>query len=334
MRTKVTIAIPAYNAELWLRDTLNSALAQSLPAHEIIVVDDGSKDRTGEVARSFGDRVRYVRQTNQGVSAARNTAIREATGDWIAFLDSDDLIVFEKLEKQVALIEANPELVVVYSAFSYLYPDGKTRLVPAFPAADLWPALRYRTPILPSASLVRRSALAEVGGFSTEYHYGEDWELWLRVVRRYTANAFQDHPESLTFYRCWESNATNNFLRTATAALQLLDTVLLDDLKGIEKKLWRRKIEARIYYYNLALGFREARNDRYWEYAIESFLKWPFWGKVVPAERYKVLAHMVYTRLRDSRMSLAYWWPTRRCREGLVTTRNENGDENTVVKGT
>jgi glycosyltransferase involved in cell wall biosynthesis len=334
VRTKVTIAIPAYNAELWLRDTLNSALAQSFPAHEIIVVDDGSQDRTGEVARSFGDKVRCIRQANQGVSAARNTAIREATGDWIAFLDSDDLIVSEKLERQVALIEANPGLVVVYSAFSYLYPDGTTQQMPAFPAADLWPALRYRTPILPSTSLIRRSAFEEVGGFRTDYHYGEDWELWFRLVRRYTAKAFQDIPERLTLYRCWENNATKNFMRTATAALRLLDTVLLDDLKGIEKKLWKRKIEARIYYYNLSLGFREARNDRYWEYAIESFLKWPLWGAVVPADRYKVFAHMFYTRLRNSRMSLAYWWPTRRCREGLVTTQSDNVDGNTVISGT
>jgi glycosyltransferase involved in cell wall biosynthesis len=331
VRTKVTIAIPAYNAELCLRETLNSAVAQSLPAHEIIVVDDGSQDRTEEIAHSFGDSVRYIKQFNQGVSAARNTAIREATGDWISFLDSDDLMLPEKLEKQVALVEANPELVVVYSAFSYLYPDGTTQQMPSFPATDLWPALRYRTPILPSTSLIRRAALEEIGGFSTDYHYAEDWELWFRLVKRYTAKAFLDIPESLTLYRCWESSATRNFERAATAALRLLDTVLLEDLSGVEKKMWKRKIEARIYYH-LALSLRDARNDRYWEYAIESFLKWPLWGKVVPAYRYQVLAHMFYTRLSDFRMSLAYWWPTRRCRESLLTAHSDK--TKTVISGT
>jgi glycosyltransferase involved in cell wall biosynthesis len=317
VRPKVTIAIPAYNAELWLRDTLDSALAQTFPAHEIIVVDDGSKDGTEAVTRSFGDRVRYVRQPNQGVSAARNTAIREATGDWIAFLDSDDLIVPEKLAKQVAVIEANSQLVVVYSAFSYLYSNGTSQRTPVFPAVDLWPGLRYRTPILPSTAMIRRSALEEVGGFSTEYHYAEDWELWLRLVRRYTKKAFQDVPEALTIYRCWENNATKHFMRTTAASLRLLDTTLLEDLSGIKKWAWKRRIEARIYYH-VSLGFREAQSERYWEYAIESFLKWPLWGAVVPFYRYRVFAHMFYTRLRSFRMSSAYWWPTRRCREGLV----------------
>ena len=141
MRTKITVAIPAYNAERWLRETLDSAFGQTFPAHEIIVVDDGSKDGTEEIARSFGDRVRYIKQPNQGVSAARRTAIREATGDWIAFLDSDDLMAPEKLEKQVALIEANPSLVVVYSAFTYLYEDGITSVAPVFPARNLWISL-------------------------------------------------------------------------------------------------------------------------------------------------------------------------------------------------
>jgi glycosyltransferase involved in cell wall biosynthesis len=319
MRTKVTIVVPAYNAELWLRDALDSAIAQSYPAHEIIVVDDGSKDRTEEIARSFGEKIRYIQQPNQGVSAARNTAIREATGDWIAFLDSDDLIVPDKLEKQVAVIEANPELVVVYSAFQYLYPDGSTKPMPAFPAADLWPALRYRTPILPSTAMIRRSALEEVGTFSTEYAHGEDWELWFRLVRRYSAAAFQDMPERLTVYRSWENNVTKNFMRATTSSLRLLDTVLLADLSGIRKNIWKRKIEARIFYH-VAIACREIESDRHWEYAIESFLKWPLWGAVLPVHRYRVFAHMLYTRLRKFRLSAAYWWPRRRCREDLTTT--------------
>jgi glycosyltransferase involved in cell wall biosynthesis len=319
VRTKVTIVIPAYNAELWLRDALDSAVAQSYPAHEIIVVDDGSKDRTEEIARSFGDKIRYIKQPNQGVSAARNAAIREATGDWIAFLDSDDLMVPEKLEKQVAVVEAKPGLIVVYSAFQYFYPDGTTQKMSAFPAEDLWPALRYRTPILPSTAMIRRSAFDEVGGFSTEYAYGEDWELWFRLVRRYTARGFQDMPEELTMYRSWEKNAMKNFMRAAASSLRLLDTVLLNDLTGLEKRIWKRKIEARIFYH-VSIACREVQNERYWEYAIESFLKWPLWGAVVPLHRYRVFAHMLYMRLRNFRLNAAYWWPRRRCREVLSLT--------------
>jgi len=318
VRTKVTIVVPAYNAERWLQDALNSAVAQTYEAHEIIVVDDGSADLTGEIARSFGDKVHYIRQSNQGVSAARNTALRAATGDWIALLDSDDFLAPEKLEKQVAMIEANPELVVVYSAFQYLYTNGKTYQMTSFPAAKLWPGLRYRTPILPSTSMIRRSALEEVGGFSTEYHHGEDWELWVRLMRRYSAKAFQDVPENLTTYRFWENNVTKNFTRTAAAALRLVDTVLLEDLSGINRTIWKRKIESRIFYH-VSVNYREAESERYWAYAIESLLRWPLWGEVVPAYRYRVFALMLYTKLRNFRLSMAYWWPERRCREQLTS---------------
>src|ERR1700722_20888411 len=118
--TKITVAIPVYNSEHCLRETLESALAQTFPAHEIIVVDDGSTDGTAALVQSFGDRVRYIRQENSGASAARNNAIQHATGDWIAFLDHDDLFQPSKLDKQRAVIEANPQFVVIYSAFTFL----------------------------------------------------------------------------------------------------------------------------------------------------------------------------------------------------------------------
>jgi glycosyltransferase involved in cell wall biosynthesis len=316
VRTKITVAIPAYNAEPWLRETLDSVLAQSFPAHEIIVVDDGSKDGTEEVARSFGDRIRYIKQPNQGVSAARRMAILEATGDWIAFLDSDDLMAPEKLEKQVAVIEATPSLVVVYSAFTYLYGDGTTSVAPVFPAQNLWPALRYRTPILPSTSIVRRSALEEIEAFKGWTNTGEDWQLWFCLVRRYGKDAFRDVPESLTFYRSWENSASKNFKRFARGTLDLVDNLLVEDLTGWRKSLWKHRIEARIYFHT-SLGFREIKDERYWEYALESFFKWPFWGPTMPPQRYRVFAHMLYTRLRNFRLNFRYWWPVRSCREGL-----------------
>ena len=183
MSTKVTIAIPVYNGELCLRETLDSALAQSLPAHEIVVVDDGSTDGSEEIVRSYGERLRYIKQQNQGIAGARNTAIQHATGDWIAFLDHDDVMLPTKIEKQCAVIESNPEIVVVYSGFSYLHSDGSTTNVPAFPAKDLWPAIRYRTPILPSTAIVRRSALLEIGGFR-RFYGTDDWDLWFRQIGR------------------------------------------------------------------------------------------------------------------------------------------------------
>ncbi|HEX3969464.1 MAG TPA: glycosyltransferase family A protein [Edaphobacter sp.] len=319
MRTKVTVVIPAYNAELYLGETIASVLAQTVQPYEVIVVDDGSKDGTESVVRSFGDRIRYIKQQNQGISGARNTAIHEATGDWIAFLDADDLMSPRKLELQIAAIEANPQLISVYTGFAYLYTDGTTMEMPAFPARDLWPALRYRQPILPSTCIVRRSALEEVGGFKrvTRRYFPEDWDLWFRLIRRYSAAAFQEVPENLTMYRWWENNASRNFMPMADAKLELLDHLLLDDITGLKKMMWKRRIEAR-FYFDVAFAMREAKNERYWEYAIESLLRWPLWGTVVPWRRYRIVLHMFYIRLRNFRMDLRYWWPVRRCREGLM----------------
>lgn len=311
--TKISVAISAYNAERSLRETLESALNQTLPAHEIIVVDDGSTDRTEEIARSFGDRIRYIKQENQGIAGARNTAVREATGEWIAFLDHDDLMVPTKLEKQLAIIEANPGLVVVYSAYTYLYADGTTKYIPAFPSKELWPALRYRTPILPSTSIIRRSAFHEIGGFIQIYCI-DDWNLWFRLIRRYSASAFQEHPESLTLYRWWEGNLSKNFMPMAEAVLGMSDTLLLDGLTGLNRAIWKRRMEARIYY-GLAVKLREIHDERYWEFAIESLLRWPFFGTMISPHRYVVFANMVWKRLQHFSFSFRYWWPVRRCRE-------------------
>src|ERR1700689_5366317 len=94
--TKISVVIPAYNAEPHLRATLESVLAQTVQPYEIIVVNDGSTDRTEQIALSYVPRIRYIKQENQGLAGARNTGIHAAVGEWIALLDSDDLVVPEK----------------------------------------------------------------------------------------------------------------------------------------------------------------------------------------------------------------------------------------------
>jgi glycosyltransferase involved in cell wall biosynthesis len=311
---KISVAIPAYNVEKFLHAALDSVLAQSYQPHEIIVVNDGSTDRTEEIALSYGDRIRYIRQENQGLSGARNTAIHAATSEWIALFDSDDVMLPDKLARQAAVIEAQPDLVLVYSGFTYLYPDGSTKEVTAFPAKDLWPALRYRTPILPSTTLIRRSALLEVGSFKAVPT--EDWHLWFRLIRRYSAKAFRDVPESLLLYRQVENSLSKKHTNLAHGIFAMLDTLLLDGLSGISRALWKRRIEARIYN-NLAISLRENKDERFWAFAIESMLRWPFFGRIVPGKRYKVVANMLYRRLRNPRSQFRYWWPVRDCRREL-----------------
>ena len=97
---KISVVIPAYNAAAWIRRAVNSVLSQTRPADEIIVVDDGSTDGTGDIVRMYDGRVRLLQQANAGAAAARNTGILAATGDWIAFLDADDEWLPQKLQRQ------------------------------------------------------------------------------------------------------------------------------------------------------------------------------------------------------------------------------------------
>jgi glycosyltransferase involved in cell wall biosynthesis len=129
----VSVVIPVFNAEKYLRQAISSALDQTLPPHEIIIVDDGSTDSSREIASSFGPAVICLSQQHQGPSAARNLATARSSGDWIAFLDADDYWLPDKLARQAAVIEADPNVELVYTGRTELLPDGTTRDVPAMP---------------------------------------------------------------------------------------------------------------------------------------------------------------------------------------------------------
>ena len=292
MTPKISVVIPAYNSEKCIRETLESVLNQTLSPHEIIVVDDGSKDNTVDVVKSFGDRIRYIRQDNQGIATARNTGIHSATGDWIALLDHDDLWLPAKLEKQAKVVTENPDLICVYTTFAYLHVDGSLVEVPTFQAKNLWPALRYRTPILPSTAIVKRSALIAVGGFQKQLSCIDDWNMWFRLVARYSANSFREISERLTLYRWWENNESKNFMPMMEAVLKQTDDLFLSDLTGVRRFVWKRQIEAK-QFYNASLALRELNDRRYLSYAMRSFMRWPLYGRVVSRGRYAVLAHML-----------------------------------------
>ena len=291
----ISVVIPAYNTGSFVREALDSALNQTLSAHEVIVVDDGSTDDTAEICRGYRNAIRYVRQENRGLSAARNTGIEAATGDWIALLDSDDVFLPDRLRRAAMMIELKPRLVLIYSAFDLYYADGTRSFFPVLPAKELWPALRYRSPILPSTVTVRRDKVLAAGGFRKVVI--EDWDLWFRLIKRHSAEAFQELPESLLLYRRWEGNATNNHIRYANGMLDLMNQTLLSDLRGLEREIWRRRFEARVHH-ELSIELRKSNDPRYMKHALTSLGRWPLCDQVVPAKRYKVLANMLYKRTR------------------------------------
>lgn len=121
----LSVVIPAYNAAGTIGKAIDSILAQDYPAHEIIVVDDGSTDQTEAVVRAYGDRVKYVRQDNAGPSAARNRGVQQAESEWIAFLDADDWYLPHRLSTHAEMISTNPELDFLVGSFDYMDPEGR-----------------------------------------------------------------------------------------------------------------------------------------------------------------------------------------------------------------
>jgi glycosyltransferase involved in cell wall biosynthesis len=198
---EVSVVIPTYNRAAWLPETIASARRAGGDC-EIIVVDDASTDETPEICRAM-DGIRYIRfEDNSGSSHARNVAIRESSGDLIAFLDDDDLRLPGSLDSQVALLKASPDIGLVYGrAFlgepRFSLPVGM--VVPEdCPAGDLfWPLLEANF-IVTSTVVARKRCLLDVGMFDPSLHMIEDYDLWVRLAERYPLASV---PEPVAIYR-------------------------------------------------------------------------------------------------------------------------------------
>lgn len=206
-RLTVSIVIPVYNGAPTVAAAIESALLQEVHwPIEIVVVDDGSTDRTAEILRSFEGRIKVIRQKNKGLASARNTGVAAAAGDLIAFLDADDVWLPKRLTATVEPFYTNPQLVLAYCDVIPVDDNGhplRTTFIEKDRAyaptmADL---LRGWWPIFPSATTVRRSALLEVGGFPEEFRGAsgyEDTYCWLLLREK---GPFCFIPEALVRYR-------------------------------------------------------------------------------------------------------------------------------------
>lgn len=201
---KITALIPTYNCERYICETVDSVLAQTYPAHEVIVVDDGSTDQTQAVLTRYGPRIKYIRQANAGPPAARNTGIAQATGDFIALLDSDDLWVPEKLQRQVDYLESHSACGLIYTDMKTFDESGiieesvKVSRNLTLPSGHIFPQMFAETLFQTSAVLIRKACIDAVGPFDTSLRMGDDYELFLRISRHYELG-YVDEP--LVLYR-------------------------------------------------------------------------------------------------------------------------------------
>ena len=216
MLPTISVIIPTYNRASLLKEALDSVLAQTYTDYEVIVIDDGSTDNTEEMMQAFltDSRIRYIKQSNAGVSAARNHGIFEARGEWIAFLDSDDLWFPEKLEKQMAFLTEHPTAGAVCGP-SYQYQDGRVvkdkngEMVLGWDREETleltFVLFAENCGVNASSVLVRKAVLHKAGLFDSSLKIGEDIDLWFRVAR-YTE--FWYYNEAMGHCRKHESNTT------------------------------------------------------------------------------------------------------------------------------
>jgi glycosyltransferase involved in cell wall biosynthesis len=213
----VTAIIPSYNYGQFVTEAVDSALAQTTPV-EVIVVDDGSTDDTQERLAPYGDRIRVIRQPNAGLSAARNTGIREARGEWIALLDADDYWHPNKTELQLAC--------AARTGVDFLGTLGRSRgELPAQLGEPSVVPLLLRdffiwTPIGPSSVMIRRRCFAEVGHFDETLRAVEDRDMWLRLVLRFPAIRIEN---ACTFYRQHEGQMSRRGDRMHRSFKMVLD---------------------------------------------------------------------------------------------------------------
>jgi len=187
----VSVIIPTFNRAKFVTLAIDSVLSQTYKDFEIIVVDDGSTDTTQEVIAPYRDKIKYIRQNNLGASAARNTGILNSNAKYIAFLDSDDLFVPGKLEKQVPVLDERDDVATVYSNIYYCDPSGKIISVAfkdkLFPAGDILEKVLFRKAMCGYLQtwLIRKRCFDEIGLIDASLKMSEDRDMSLRVAMKY-----------------------------------------------------------------------------------------------------------------------------------------------------
>lgn len=183
----VSVIMPAYNAAPYLQAAIESVLCQTYPHFELIIINDGSTDGTEAAAHLYltDRRMRYIYQKNGGISRARNRGAAEAQGEYLAFLDADDLALPNRLQEQVRSLEQRPDYGVAYSQFQS-FRTGQPNVLHTYVregrSGDILAPLLRHSFICPSTVMLRRTVFETVGGFDKEFRDAEDWDLWRRLA--------------------------------------------------------------------------------------------------------------------------------------------------------
>lgn len=220
----ISVIVPVYNGEKTLRETIQSVLNQTFTNFELIIINDGSQDSTLEIiSRIHDSRIKVFSYPNSGVSASRNRGISHGMGEYITFIDADDLWTADKLEKQLKALQENLQAAVAYSWTQCIDESGQfsRRGSNISAAGDVYAKLLLVDFIENGSNpLIRRQALTEVGNFDESLTHSEDRDLWLRLAARYH---FVAVPSPQILYRLSTNSASANVVKMEAGSLQFVE---------------------------------------------------------------------------------------------------------------
>lgn len=253
---KVSVIIPAYNkADLTVK-SVESVLEQTYGDIEIIVVDDGSTDETKSALSPYFGKIKYLYKENGGASSARNLGIQQATGEYIAFLDCDDVYFSEKIERCVGYLETNPKFGFVHTPVYFI--DEKGEILGKYPRLKKSPSghiakkLLSKNFVCNSTPLVRKSCFEKAGLFDETIFTPADWDMWIRLAERYKAGCVNI---PLTGYRKSESYIAGHLEQSKKEMLRVLEKAFKRNPDLNERD--RKKLISNVCYWQ-ALGYLRA----------------------------------------------------------------------------
>jgi len=266
---QISLIIPSHNRSNYLQRALQSVYAQTFSAFEVIVVDDGSTDDTAEMLRSEFPQVTYIYQKNSGVSSARNTGIKHSSSEWLAFLDSDDTWLENKLEKQISALEQATDIKVCHTEEIWIRNGVRVNAMNKHKKSGGW-IFEQCLPLCamsPSSIMIHRSIFNNIGYFDESLVACEDYDLWLRITCQYPVlfieqpliNKYGGHEDQLS-HQHWGMDrfriyALDKLLKQANLSnehRQLAIKTLLKKSRIFQKGAEKRgKIESATYYQTL-----------------------------------------------------------------------------------
>lgn len=277
---KVSIIIPTYNAARFIKETIDSALAQTYSNIEVVIVNDGSTDNTEEVIKDYlsDKKIIYVKQENGGISKARNRGVANSSGEYIAFLDADDIALLNRITEQVKFFEENPEYGVIYSnfqSFYHSYPEKLLSYKRIGCAGNILRPLLHYSFICPSTVMITKSVFVAVGGFDSSFRDAEDWDLWRRLSYSGTLFGYIKKPLVITRLNSNSLSGFHNQVRMKKMNLLSFEKFFAQmkpsELIEYDTKKVLKTLKFKLAIAHLLLG--EKKEFRFW---IKESKKW-YW---------------------------------------------------------